>query len=365
MAQVTVEELAGEAGIPLQFLSKAFHKEHAYLLAGFCVPWETIGYHLKLSKSNISSIEDDNTTTEKKRIATLEKWKEIFAHKATYRVLIEALIESEHGQQALELCKKVKHELLATEQPEIQNVNVSTTLKPSLLTCTTEQSVTDCHDAVNEEVISDNINVTESIHQLQMQFICVQNRFLQSGTGTGVSLEQLQTCVSTLPAFATDSPQVLLEASSVNRFTHSLKEYCCALNPDILEGLIEVLGDVETKFMMKQYIKDLHDFQSRTKLKDFIGNYNGPTPPKFKEVQLKLGDNWREKTLADIKLLNSQMSRQSWLMKAVSERSIYVSFMIPKVDDLEMGVHLRAYLQTQGVLQILVRGLCIFKCKGT
>ena len=38
----------------------------------------------------------------------LENWKEKFAHKATYQVLVEALIQSEHAQQALNLCQRLK-----------------------------------------------------------------------------------------------------------------------------------------------------------------------------------------------------------------------------------------------------------------
>ena len=348
MAEVntcTVEELAEEAGITVQLLNKAFCIEHACRLAEFCDPWESIGYHLQLTSSNISAIKNDNNTTEMMRIDTLKKWKEMFAHRATYRILIEALIESKRAQQALEVCRKLKQESLVTEQSEIA-----------------AHSPSDSHDTVNEEFICDNVE--DSICRLQERYIYIQNRFLKSGPEPGVTLEQLQTCVSTLPSFTTKTPQVLLEASSVNRFMHNLKEYCCALNPDILKGLISVLGDADTKLMMEQYTRDLHDFQHRTKLKDFVGNYTGPTPPEYKEVEMKLGDNWREKTLADVMQLNSQISRNSWLVKMVSERSICVTFMIPKEDELVIGIHLGEYLQTQDVLQICVHGLCIFKYNG-
>lgn len=77
--------------------------------------------------------------------------------------------------------------------------------------------------------------------------------------------------------------------------------------------------------MIKEYNRDLHDFECKTKLKDFIGNYNRPTPPDYKEVELKLGDNWREKTLADVKLINLQISRRSWLMKMGSQRLLVIS----------------------------------------
>ena len=351
---ITVEELAVEAGLPLQYLDKVFSDGYAHTFAEFCDPWENIAYHLKLTKVDVNTIKNDNGTAELKRISTLETWSEKFAHRATYRVLIEALIQSKHAKQALKLCRKLKEEMAKFSGcSEGQEKSIAI-----------EQKVTICHtDLPSEEFPS--IEVTQSIHQLQMRFICIQNRFLQSGTKTGVTLQQLQTCVSSLPSFTTDKPQALLEASSIKHFIYNLKDYCCALNPDILEGLIEVLGDVESRTMMKEYNRDLDDFRCQTKLKDFIGNYDGPTPPKYKEVQLKLGDNWREKTLADLKLINSQISRQSWLVKMASTRSIYVTFMVPKEDDLEIGVHLRDYLQSQCVLQISVGGVCVFNCEGT
>ena len=353
---VTVEELAEEAGLPLQYLDKAFLEEHAHLLAEYCDPWENVGYNLKLKKVDIKAIKHDNETTDLRRIATLETWYETFAHKATYRVLIEALIQSKYAKQALNICKKLKrHEIPGSDHSVNDGNSVIPINDPSLLHLSTEQKTSDCHNTPD---------VAESIHQLQMRFICIQNRFLQSGTERGVTLEQLRTCLSTLPSFTSDTPQLLLEARSIELFTFNLKKYCCALNPDILEGLIKVHGDVETKGMINQYNRDLHDFQCKTKLKDFIDNYDGPTPPEYKEVQVKLGDNWREKTLADVKLLNSQISRQSWLVKMVSIGSIYVTFMIPQVDDLELGVHLRDYLQSECVLQILVCGVCIFNYEG-
>ena len=304
---ITVKELADEVGLPLQSLDKAFREEHIHLLAEFCDPWELTGYHLKLTKVDISTIRNDNETTPLKRIATLGTWSEKFAHKATYRVLVEALILSKHAKQALKLCEKLH------------------SIAPPPVT----ENVTPCHSSLsvaavslhtrNEELVSQGVDITQSMRQLEMQFVRIQNHFLlPRAAGTAVTLEQLQICVSTLPSFAIDAPQLLLEANSIQLFIFNLKHYCSALNPDILEGLIEVLGDEETKSMMISYNKDLHEFQCKTKLKDFIGYYNGPSPVDFEEVKLKLGNGWREKTLADLKLINSQNSRHCWLVKLAS-----------------------------------------------
>ena len=358
---ITANELANEAGLSSECLDLAFREEHAHLLAEFCDPWEEIGYHLRLAKSKINCIKEDNATTEKRRIGTLQEWKERFAHRATYRVLIEALIGSGRAQQALDLCIKMKGLRPASES---EGTSVMPR-DPSLLT-TAPTSPVD-RDSSSEEFNIPDVDISQSIKSLQTRFIHIQNRFLQSdAAGTGVTLQQLQTCISTLPAFSTDTPQALLEVGSILHFAHNLKQYCCALDPDILESLIEVLGDTETKSMMNVYSRALHNFLCKTKLKDFIGNYAGPTPPdvEYKEVQIKFGDSWREKTLADVKQMKSQISRRSWFLKMVSIGSVHVIFMIPQVEDLELDVHLRIHLQSQGVLQIFVCGVCIFNSEG-
>ena len=74
-------------------------------LSKFCDPWDLIGHHLELEQSQISAIDDDNKTTDQKRVGVMQTWKEKFAHKATYRVLVNALLDCDKAQHALEVCK--------------------------------------------------------------------------------------------------------------------------------------------------------------------------------------------------------------------------------------------------------------------
>jgi hypothetical protein len=353
---ITANELAEEAGLSSNHLDLKFRMDcDPHILAEFCDPWENIGYHLHLNSATINSIRDDNSTTENKRIATLQKWKQIFAHRATYRVLVQALIIIGRAQQALELCCKIK-EL----RPASESDGASVT---SRYPTTETMSLIDRDSATDEFTVPD-VGISQSMRILEIQLSRIQMQFFTPETG--IMLQQLQSCLSTLPSFRTDEPQALslLGASSVTEFSHNLKPYYDALNPDILEDLIEVLGDVGTKSMMSMYIRALQRFQHRTKLKDFIGNYEGPIPPEYKKVQIKLGDNWREKTLADAKEMKCQISRGLMLVKMVSEDSVCVTFMIPQGEELELDIHLKSYLQSQGVLQISVCGICIFNCEG-
>ena len=140
--QITANDLAEETDLPIQYLDKIFHEEHAHLLAEFCHPWENISYHLKLTKVDISAIKNDKGTTELRGIAMLETWSEKFAHKATYRVLIEALIQSKCAKQAFNLCRKIKHEMLTDHSYSDNSDDLSN-----------NQRATNCHETINEELV--------------------------------------------------------------------------------------------------------------------------------------------------------------------------------------------------------------------
>ena len=248
---IMANELAEQAGLSIECLDLPFRRDDTHVLAEFCDPWENIGYNLNLKDAKINAIKEDNSTAEKRRIATLQAWKGKFAHRATYRVLVEALIRFGNAQQALELCIKIKELRPASES----DADTSIVPRDPLLFTTQPMSPVNRDSSSEEFVIPDDVDVVQSIKSLQTRFIYIQNRFLQTAdaTGTGITLQQLQTCISTLPSFTTDTPQALLEAGSIPQLVHNLKNYCCALDPDILEGLIEVLGDIETKSMMNLY----------------------------------------------------------------------------------------------------------------
>jgi hypothetical protein len=103
MAQYTVDELADQAGA--RDLGRECTDVDFLDLHKFFDPWELTGQHLKLTRSQINAIDEDYKTTDQKRLGLLQKWKEIFAHKATYRVMIAALLACGKAEQALKVCK--------------------------------------------------------------------------------------------------------------------------------------------------------------------------------------------------------------------------------------------------------------------
>jgi hypothetical protein len=100
---LTVEDLAAKARI--LDIDRECNKADFLSLAKFCDPWELIARHLGLSQAQISAIDGDNRSTDLKRLGSLEKWKEMRVFKATYRVLVGALVDCGKVQQALEVCQ--------------------------------------------------------------------------------------------------------------------------------------------------------------------------------------------------------------------------------------------------------------------
>ena len=113
LVRVSLEEVVAQTGIELQRLKQECCDEDILIFASFCDSWNLIGQHLKLTKAQISAIDGDYRTTEEKRVAALQKWKEAFAYKATYQALVESFLSCNMTQQACDICKylKVKRKL--------------------------------------------------------------------------------------------------------------------------------------------------------------------------------------------------------------------------------------------------------------
>ena len=99
----TVGELVAKAGVT-NIDRECDHEDFLYL-ASFCDPWQLVGAHLRLSSTQLSNIDADNKSTALKRLKVLHQWKSMYVFRATFRVLIEALIDCSKTQQALEVCK--------------------------------------------------------------------------------------------------------------------------------------------------------------------------------------------------------------------------------------------------------------------
>ena len=69
--------------------------------------WKLIGLYLNLSNGDIAAVDGDNRTVDEKRVGMLRRWKDQFAFKATYLLLIKALLACGWASEAIDACKTI------------------------------------------------------------------------------------------------------------------------------------------------------------------------------------------------------------------------------------------------------------------
>lgn len=113
MSEVTPDELLKEVGISPTQLNKPCTREHLQDIALFLESWRTVARHLGLSKVQVEDVECDARAEKEKRQAFLESWKAKLGFKATYMVIVKALLKMGRADQAEQVCR-----VLVPQQPK-------------------------------------------------------------------------------------------------------------------------------------------------------------------------------------------------------------------------------------------------------
>ena len=101
---VTLDELLEEEGVTPAQLDKACTSEHLKDIALFLESWRTVAPHLGLSNVDAEEVERDGTEEKEKRQKILQVWKARLAFKATYIVLVKALLKIGRADLAEQVC---------------------------------------------------------------------------------------------------------------------------------------------------------------------------------------------------------------------------------------------------------------------
>ena len=96
--------LAAELGLAADELSKPCDSNIIYSLASYFRDWLVIFASL-LSEIDLDDIRHDNSTQNEKRVAALRKWKVRNGGAATYKVLVDALLNKGYRYDAESLCR--------------------------------------------------------------------------------------------------------------------------------------------------------------------------------------------------------------------------------------------------------------------
>jgi hypothetical protein len=102
-AQISAEEVANGVDLAADELSKPCDNSIIPSLADCFSQWRVIFGSL-LSELDLGDVDRDNTTQEEKRIAALRKWKARNGGGATYKILVNALLNRGEKCDAESLC---------------------------------------------------------------------------------------------------------------------------------------------------------------------------------------------------------------------------------------------------------------------
>ena len=104
MALISAEDIANEIGLAADELSKPCDGRIIPSLADCFSQWRVIFGSL-LRELDLSDVDRNKPTEEEKRLAALHKWKDRNGCEATYKVLVDALLNRGERYQAENLCK--------------------------------------------------------------------------------------------------------------------------------------------------------------------------------------------------------------------------------------------------------------------
>ena len=104
MAKVSAEDVANEIGLAADELSKSCDNSIIPSLADYFSQWRVIFGSL-LSEIDLGDVDRENTTEEEKRIAALRKWKARNGSEATYKILVDTLLNRGERSDAENICK--------------------------------------------------------------------------------------------------------------------------------------------------------------------------------------------------------------------------------------------------------------------
>ena len=139
-------------------------------------------------------------------------------------------------------------------------------------------------------------------------------------------------------------------------------------HPDLLQYIVSKLGVHELQTQMEQYLDDLSHFRLRTTLGVFMDRWIGDVPPGYREFILELGEEWRRRTLEDLRQFQVRMSRLQCfgggcvsVIKTTKSSSIFIVLALPPqhIPTNFRMKELHEFLRSEGVLKVVVDGVCV------
>ena len=107
-SKVSIEDLMISCGLEDASLDREIATVQFHGLSCYLTQWKLIAPNLGVSKDKVVAIERDNQGDQTQSIAFLYTWQQVMSIKATYRVLVSALLSVERAADARGVCNILK-----------------------------------------------------------------------------------------------------------------------------------------------------------------------------------------------------------------------------------------------------------------
>lgn len=220
-------------------------------------------------------------------------------------------------------------------------------------------------------------DLEQQIDNLEKEFHDLEDKVIEAMERDGVSLQKVQGWCTRLPDSLKCQLGTLLEnklskvyrASSVNKLFSKLSLWNCwnFLNCDLLNHIVHRFGNREVTEMMDQYLVKLRTFRGRTVLKRIIPTrlVDSLPPDSFEVMKLKMGEEWEEKTLADLESLRVKFLRMHRLPDYAvqflggEQGCLALSFTVADSVTAAEVVRSRTFFRHHHILKVFLDGVCI------
>ena len=334
-----------------------FDDNHFVDFASKLDKWEMLAKSLKIPNSEIESIKNEGGM-QLQRIKMLESWKQRCGSKATYRAMIEALLQINRTDLAESVITSVRSAGKDKTNKHIsilRQANVVVPPSPSSSSETedipTPSTLTPSRTTVTQNVLpsrAQNGHMILTLRELEKEFYDLIVFAEVALKNNKVHLDTITRRFSMLPQSIKQQYQMddsysatrqrILNSTTIKELFDNLTElkHWNYMMPETLAYILQdvKIDDVHQK--IEKYTSKLAMFKANTKLRDLIG-ISFPVPDYCIELTM-ITEGWEDKTISDVERSTMNILRRAtynghnipieW--KAVNPGSIELVFILMK-----------------------------------
>ena len=107
---ISIEDLVRFCEVTDCCLNQEVRESDYWKISGYLSQWKLIAPQLKVTEAEVEAIEGDNSSEERRRVGFLKVWKQKNSFKATYKLLVSALLSIQRTEDARAVCQLLKSE---------------------------------------------------------------------------------------------------------------------------------------------------------------------------------------------------------------------------------------------------------------